>query len=391
MADTSGTYEESTMYQFLRKTSQARRVTGAFALNGLLMVVFGATFHALLNQAANGAAAAAAVQSLAGWMLGLSIAMAVGAVVTGQLIATSIKRPVEATVAAVQRIAGGDLETRVESPGKDELSWLNHELNQMRKKLRTTVIEVRDSVVMVHNASDEIARGNADLSTRTESQAATLEQTASSMQQLRDTVQNNARHAQEASGLAQQTSRIASEGSALMSQVVDRMGEIHSSAARIGEIIGVIDGIAFQTNILALNAAVEAARAGEQGRGFAVVAAEVRSLAQRSANAAKEIKTLIGTSTERVDAGADLVNQAGRTMGDILGSVDRVATIVAEIANGGSTQSDGLSQLHDAIAQMDQATQQNAALVEEAAAAAQSLNAQAGRLRGSVDAFHVVG
>ena len=369
------------MVELLRKTSQAKRVVWAFAVFAALTLALGWTAYDQL-QAAQRAVTAA-------WLMGASVAMAAAALVAGQVIAASIKQPVQATVAAVQRIASGDLETKVVSSGKDELSWLNHELNQMRKKLRTTIIDVRDSVQMVHAASDEIARGNTDLSTRTESQAATLEQTSSSMQQLTDTVRTNAQHAQEASDLAAQTSRIATEGSALMTQVVERMGEIHTSASRIGEIIGVIDGIAFQTNILALNAAVEAARAGEQGRGFAVVASEVRSLAQRSANAAKEIKTLIGTSTERVGAGSELVNQAGETMNEILNSVDRVATIVTEIANGGASQSQGISQLHGAIAQMDQATQQNAALVEEAAAAAQSLNSQASRLHQSVGAFHV--
>jgi methyl-accepting chemotaxis protein len=383
------------MVDFLRRTSQAKRVFWGFALIALLIIALAVIGHSALQTAADGftaeqAAVAQKARSAATWLASLSAALAVLALAAGQFIAISIKQPVEATVSAVQRIAQGDLETKVSSDGKDEISWLSHELNQMRKKLRSTMIDVRDSVQMVHSASDEIARGNADLSNRTESQAATLEQTSSSMQQLSDTVRSNAQHAQEASGLATQTSRIASEGSALMTQVVERMGEIHASAARIGEIIGVIDGIAFQTNILALNAAVEAARAGEQGRGFAVVASEVRSLAQRSANAAKEIKTLIGTSTERVDAGAELVNQAGRTMADILTSVDRVATIVVEIANGGTSQSQGISQLHEAIAQMDQATQQNAALVEQATAAAQSLKSQAARLHDNVSTFRMV-
>jgi len=369
------------MVDLLRRTSQAKRVIWAFTLLAVLTVGLGWAAYSQL-QAAN--------QPTAGlWLMGGAATLGALALIAGQLIAVSIKQPVEATVAAVQRIAAGDLETKVESTGKDELSWLSHELNQMRKKLRTTIIDVRDSAQMVFSASDEIARGNTDLSTRTESQAATLEQTASSMQQLTDTVRTNAQHAQEASGLATQTSRIATNGSALMNQVVERMSEIHTSSSRIGEIIGVIDGIAFQTNILALNAAVEAARAGEQGRGFAVVASEVRSLAQRSANAAKEIKTLIGTSTERVDAGSELVNQAGQTMAEILGSVDRVAAIVTEIANGSTSQSQGISQLHDAISQMDHATQQNAALVEQAAAAAQSLNSQASRLHQSVGAFRV--
>ena len=245
------------------------------------------------------------------------------------LIRSSIKDSVESTVHCVIRIAGGDLETKIESPGKDEISWLRAELNSMRKKLRTMVLEVRETVDGVNTASEEIASGNTDLSTRTESQASALQQTASSMQQLAETVRSNAQSTDEARNVVAQSTRVAAQGAQMMQDVIGRMGEINASANKISDIIGVIDGIAFQTNILALNAAVEAARAGEQGRGFAVVASEVRALAQRSSTAAREIKVLIGDSAEKVNAGSKLVDNAGRTMQEILDSVNRVSGLIA--------------------------------------------------------------
>jgi methyl-accepting chemotaxis protein len=308
----------------------------------------------------------------------------------GWAVRQSIKAPVEDTAMAVMRIAKGDLETKIESPGKDELSWLRHELNSMRKKLRTTIIDVRQTVDGVASASDEIAKGNHDLSARTENQAAALEQTSSTMNQLADTVRQHASSAREASGEMDQAREVAGRGGQIMSEVVQRMQDIHTSANRINEIIGVIDGIAFQTNILALNAAVEAARAGEQGRGFAVVAGEVRALAQRSASAAREIKTLIGDSTEKVDAGSALVGEAGQTMQDLLDRVAKAATLVREMASAGSEQSQSIDQVHEAIAQIDNVTQQNAALVEQVAAAAQSLRGQSGQLTNAVSQFQVV-
>ena len=326
-----------------------------------------------------------------GWAIG-SVAAAMGllALAAGWTVVASIKASVESTIQCVIRIAGGDLETKIESPGKDEISWLRGELNGMRKKLRKTVLEVRETVDSVNTASDEIAAGNTDLSVRTESQASALQETANSMQQLANTVRSNAQSTHEARNVVTQSSDVAALGAKIMQDVIARMGEINASSSKISEIIGVIDGIAFQTNILALNAAVEAARAGEHGRGFAVVAAEVRSLAQRSSVAAREIKTLIGNSTEKVDAGSKLVNDAGRTMQDILASVTKVSRLIVDIAQVGESQSGDIQQVHQAIAQIDTMTQQNSALVEELAAAAQSLRGQSGRLTESMSSFHVV-
>ena len=307
----------------------------------------------------------------------------------GWVVRASIKAPVEDTAMAVMRIAKGDLETKIDSPGRDELSWLRAELDSMRKKLRKTIVGVRESVDSVASASEEIARGNNDLSARTENQAAALEQTSSTMNQLADTVRHHAGSAREASSEMDRAREVATRGGQIMSDVVLRMQDIHQSSNRINEIIGVIDGIAFQTNILALNAAVEAARAGEQGRGFAVVAGEVRALAQRSATAAREIKTLIGDSTEKVDAGSKLVGDAGDTMRDLLDRVSRVSTLVSEMASTGSEQSQSIDQVHQAIAQIDDVTQQNAALVEQVSAAAQSLKGQSGQLLSAVSVFQV--
>jgi methyl-accepting chemotaxis protein len=297
---------------------------------------------------------------------------------------------VEPTVQAVIRIAHGDLETKIESPGKDEISWLRGELNGMRKKLRSMVLEVRQTVDGVNTASEEIASGNSDLSARTESQAAALQQTTSSMQQLANSVRHNAESTGEARQVVATSSEIAGRGAKTMQEMIARMGEINHSASRIAEIIGVIDGIAFQTNILALNAAVEAARAGEHGRGFAVVASEVRSLAQRSSTAAREIKALIDDSTQKVGAGSRLVDGAGKTMQEILDSVRRVSQLITDIADAGQSQSSGIDQIHQAVAQIDTMTQQNAALVEQLAAAAQSLKGQSGQLSGSMSSFKVV-
>ena len=324
------------------------------------------------------------------WAIG-SVAVATGvlALAAGWLVVGSIKASVESTVQCVIRIAGGDLETKIESPGKDEISWLRSELNSMRKKLRKTVIDVRQTVDGVNTASDEIAAGNTDLSSRTENQASAVQDTVNSMQQLANTVRSNAQSTHEARNVVTQSSDVAALGAKMMQDVIARMAEINASSSKISEIIGVIDGIAFQTNILALNAAVEAARAGEHGRGFAVVAAEVRSLAQRSSVAAREIKTRIGNSTAKVDAGSKLVNDAGRTMQDILDSVTRVSRLIVDIAQVGESQSGDIQQVHQAIAQIDTMTQQNSALVEQLAAAAQSLRGQSGRLTDAVSSFRV--
>jgi methyl-accepting chemotaxis protein len=367
----------------LRLVSQATRVTVGFGVLSMSVLGLGATSAWLLN--AHGAAGAASA------VLGASAAVCGLGLVGGWLVRQSIKAPVEDTAMAVMRIAKGDLETKIESPGRDELSWLRAELNGMRKKLRTMMIEVRQSVDNVASASEQIARGNNDLSGRTENQAAALEQTASTMNQLADTVRQHAGSAGEASSEMDAARGVAVRGGEIMGEVVLRMQDIHQSANRINEIIGVIDGIAFQTNILALNAAVEAARAGEQGRGFAVVASEVRALAQRSATAAREIKTLIGDSTEKVDAGRLLVDQAGETMHDLLERVGRVSSLVSGMARAGAEQSQSIDQVHQAVAQIDDMTQQNAALVEQVASAAQSLRGQSGQLLGAVSAFQVKG
>ena len=254
-------------------------------------------------------------------------------------------------------------------------------MQDMQNRLQRTIGEIRRSSESIASATQQIAAGNGDLSQRTEQQAASLQETAASMEELTATVKQNADNARQASGLARNASEIATRGNDVVSRVIGTMGEINDSSRQIADIIGVIEGIAFQTNILALNAAVEAARAGEQGRGFAVVAGEVRSLAQRSGTAAKEIKQLISASVERVHNGSTLVEQAGTTMGEILQAVQRVTDIMGEIAAASEEQSSGISQVGRAVTQMDEVTQQNAALVEQAAAAAASLQDQAGRLR----------
>ena len=284
------------------------------------------------------------------------------------------------------RIADGELDLQVAVADKDQHSLL-HAMRRMQRQLAATVSEIRDGSTAITGATREIAAGNADLSARTEEQAASLEQTAASMEQLTATVKQNADNARQAGQLAQTASDIAARGGAVVSQVVDTMQGITGSSRKIADIIGVIDGIAFQTNILALNAAVEAARAGEQGRGFAVVAAEVRGLAQRSASAAKEIAGLIQNSVRKVDAGSELVDTAGNTMQDIVRSVKHVADIMVEISAASEEQSAGIRQINDAIEQIDDMTQQNSALVEQAAAAAQSMHDQSVALGRAVAIF----
>ncbi|CAN5326147.1 methyl-accepting chemotaxis protein [soil metagenome] len=321
----------------------------------------------------------------------LSILTAVGVllgVVLGFQIARSVTRPLASAVEGAGHIAAGDLSRVFVSKGRDELADLGKALEAMRTKLLGIVGDVRSSSESVATASTQIAQGNLDLSSRTEQQASSLQQTAASLEEFTSTVKQNADSAQQASELATQASDVASAGGKTMRDVVDTMHSIDASSKRIAEIIGVIDGIAFQTNILALNAAVEAARAGEQGRGFAVVASEVRSLAQRSGQAAKEIKGLITDATGQVDAGSRLVESAGSTMHDIVQSVKRVSDIVSEIAAASREQGAGIEQINAAVTQMDQVTQQNAALVEEAAAANGSLEEQAGRLKTAISYFH---
>ncbi|MBT2305189.1 HAMP domain-containing protein [Variovorax paradoxus] len=303
------------------------------------------------------------------------------------LIARSITRPLGRAVQVAETVASGDLTSRIQVDSRDETGQLMHALKNMNESLAKVVGEVRAGTDTIATASGQIAAGNHDLSSRTEEQASSLEQTAASMEELTSTVKQNADNARQANQLAVSASAVAVKGGSVVSQVVSTMGSINASSRKIVDIIGVIDGIAFQTNILALNAAVEAARAGEQGRGFAVVASEVRSLAQRSAAAAKEIKTLIGDSVEKVEEGSKQVAEAGRTMDEIVDSVKRVTDIMGEITAASQEQTTGIEQINQAITQMEQVTQQNAALVEEASAAAQSLQEQAGSLSQTVSIF----
>jgi methyl-accepting chemotaxis protein len=317
-------------------------------------------------------------------VFGLACGLAIGA-----WLIRAITRSLAQALLIANSVANGDLRQQIKIESNDEIGQLLVALQKMNSGLVGIVSEVRGGTDMIATASGQIAAGNLDLSSRTEEQASSLEETASSMEELTSTVRQNADNARQANSLAATASQVASRGGSVIGQVVETMGEINNSAKKIVDIIGVIDGIAFQTNILALNAAVEAARAGEQGRGFAVVATEVRNLAQRSAAAAKEIKSLIGDSVERVDAGSKLVNEAGTTMHDIVESVRRVTDIMGEISVASQEQTSGIDQINQAITQMDQVTQQNAALVEEASAAAEAMQEQAARLALVVSVFQI--
>ncbi|RZL35602.1 MAG: HAMP domain-containing protein [Rubrivivax sp.] len=320
-------------------------------------------------------------------LLAVAFVAAGAAAVLGWWMTGTLTAPAREAVRAARRIAAGDLTQDLVPGSRDEIGRILESMQAMQESLRSVVGRVLTNAGSVRNASSEIAAGSLDLCQRTEQQAGALEQTASSMQVLGDTVRQSADNARQANQLAQGASTVAVKGGEVVGQVVQTMKEINDSSRRIGDIIGVIDGIAFQTNILALNAAVEAARAGEQGRGFAVVAAEVRSLAGRSAEAAKEIKTLISASVERVDKGSALVDQAGATMQEVVTAIRRVTDIMGEISSASGASSTGVAQVTEAVTQMDMATQQNAALVEQSTAAAESLKGHAEELVEAVAVF----
>jgi methyl-accepting chemotaxis protein len=323
--------------------------------------------------------------------IALMLAVLALAMIGGVMFSRTVSRPLGHALSCARAVATGNLSMDFDSSGKDEIAQLLAALKDMQSSLSQVVAKVRENAEGVATASAEIASGNLNLSSRTEEQAASLEETAASMEELTGTVRQNAENARQASTLADAASHTASRGGVMMGQVVETMHGIADSSSKVAEIIAVIDAIAFQTNILALNAAVEAARAGEEGRGFAVVAAEVRTLAQRSASAAKEIKALIAQSTDRVNAGSALVGNAGQIIAEIVGSVQRVTDIVGAISSASQEQSTGIEQVNTAVTQMDEVTQQNAALVEEASAAAHALAEQANSLRDAVAVFTLRG
>ena len=322
-------------------------------------------------------------------LTGLSMGAVLLAMMAGVIITRSITQPIRTAVDVARTVARGDLSSHIHVQGKDETSHLLSALRDMNGRLTEIVGKVRDSSGSVAGAAKQIAAGNADLSQRTEAQASSLQETAASMEELTSTVKQNAENAQHATSLASTASEVALKGSTVVNQVVSTMQDISDRSSKIADITGIIEGIAFQTNILALNAAVEAARAGEQGRGFAVVASEVRSLAQRSSTAAKEIKELIVSSVERIHDGSTLAGEAGETMAEVTQAVARVTHIMEEIAAASVEQKRGIEQVNQAISQMDEVTQRNAALVEEAAAASQSLQDQGQELNAAVSFFRI--
>ncbi|MFA9216152.1 MAG: methyl-accepting chemotaxis protein, partial [Sphingomonadaceae bacterium] len=360
--------------------------SGMDAMRALLAEI-GKTESVLLEQRAHDAAALQTQTTLV--LVGGGVVAAALAAIVALLLTKNITGPLRQAVAFAQRVAAGDLTSRIDVTSRDETGELMAALRDMNAALVTIVGQVRVGTDTIATASSEIAAGNMDLSSRTEQQAGSLEETASSMEELTAAVKQNADSAVQARDLAASASEVAVRGGNVVADVVRTMGSINESARKIADIIGVIDGIAFQTNILALNAAVEAARAGEQGRGFAVVANEVRNLAQRSASAAKEIKVLIDDSVEKVGVGSQLVDQAGLTMHEVVASVQRVSTIISDITGASEEQRVGIEQVNEAITQMDQVTQQNAALVEQAAAAANAMQDQAAALSEAVQIFRL--
>ena len=372
-----GKVEESREFLFNQKDVIAKSVEVYKAHNDYNLVL-----AKKAESEANSIVASARWQAV---LLAVLVAAAVAAI--GLLVTRRLIKSLDYAIYISEKVASGDLTEKIDESSKDEFGLLLHALKTMNDSLLNIVGQVRSGTDTITAASSEIAHGNMELSSRTETQASSLEETAASMEELTSTVKQNADNARQANQLAATASEVAAKGGAVVSEVVETMGAINESSKKIVDIISVIDGIAFQTNILALNASVEAARAGEQGRGFAVVASEVRNLAQRSAAAAKEIKELIGNSVEKVEMGSKLVDQAGSTMSEVVGSIRRVNDIMAEITAASQEQSLGIAQVNDAIIQMDSVTQQNAALVEEAAAAAGTMQEQAAKLAVVVSIF----
>jgi len=381
--------------RFMKLAEEGKKEEGVKLLMGDVRTVQQKYFTALENLDAyltelmdKAAAEAEAQYRLASMvMIGLTIAAVIAAVLIALFVSRSITTPVGEAVKVAEAVASGDLTQRIDVKSGDETGHLMQALKKMNDELVKLVGQIRTGSDTIATASAQIAMGNQDLSSRTEEQASSLEETASSMEELTSTVKQNADNARQANQLAVAASEVAVRGGEVVSQVVSTMDAIQESSKKMADIIGAIDGIAFQTNILALNAAVEAARAGEQGRGFAVVASEVRNLAQRSASAAKEIKTLIDDSVSRVESGGKLVHEAGSTMEEVVTSIRRVNDIMSEISAASAEQSAGIEQVNQAVTQMDTVTQQNAALVEESAAAAESMQQQARSLVQVVSVF----
>jgi methyl-accepting chemotaxis protein len=381
---------------FFRRSTIRTRLTVAFLSIAAILALLGALGLWQLQRLADVAladpgpeAVRAAARSAQMLVLGATAVVVTLAFALCYPLTVAIVKPVRVAARIAARVAAGDLTVRVRTGGTDEPALLMQALSDMTVNLRDILGSVVQGAHTVNATSAQIVQGNLDLSQRTEEQASTLEETASSIEQLTATVSQNAEHARQASKLAADATAIARRGGGAVDQVVETMDEISDASRKITEIIGVIDGIAFQTNILALNAAVEAARAGEQGRGFAVVAAEVRSLAQRSAAAAREIKDLIGASVEKVNIGSTLVDAAGHTMVEVVLSVEKVSALIAGIAQASQEQSSGIGQVNTAIGQMERAVQQNASLVEHAARATEEMNARAAGLLQMASRFHL--